>query len=166
MTASAPDANFSAQLGRLIDQSTKLLQQLEPLLETELQALQDRNTDLLTQNNQNKLNCLSELDRAMKARDELLRQQQVSPTSEYVLAFFQNLPAPANTLLAQAWGKLESQLDSVKKLNTRNEQVLLRSKQNTDQLLALLQGHARSNTVYNNQGDEGRYEGQRSLGKA
>ncbi len=166
MTASAPDANFSAQLGRLIDQSTKLLQQLEPLLETELQALQDRNTDLLTQNNQNKLNCLSELDRAMKSRDELLRQQQVSPTSESVLAFFQNLPAPANTLLAQAWEKLESQLNSVKRLNTRNEQVLLRSKQNTDQLLALLQGHARSNTVYNNQGDEGRYEGQRSLGKA
>ncbi|WP_417585157.1 flagellar export chaperone FlgN [Nitrincola sp.] len=166
MTVSAPDANFSAQLGRLIDQSTKLLQQLEPLLETELQALQDRNTDLLTQNNQLKLNCLSELDRAIKARDELLHQQQVSPTSESVLEFFQNLPAPANTLLTQAWEKLESQLESVKKLNMRNEQVLLRSKQSTDQLLALLQGHARSNTVYNNSGDEGRYEGQRSLGKA
>lgn len=166
MSANVPDANFSAQLGSLLDQSTKLLEQLEPLLETELQALQDRNTEALTQNNEHKITCLSELDRVIKARDEMLRQYQVASTSESVLAFFASLPAPADKLLTQAWEKLEQQFDTIKKLNLRNEQVLLRSKQNTDQLLALLQGHARSNTVYNNQGDEGRYEGQRSLGKA
>ncbi|MBP0048563.1 flagellar protein FlgN [Marinobacterium sp. AK62] len=166
MSVDAPTPEYSAQLGSLIDKSRQLLEQLVPLLDKELDALKTRDIDALTENNELKQKILLELDGVTRALNEQLQQFSVAPDTDSVLAFFARLPGPANKLLTRAWQSLESQLDHVKQLNLRNEQVILRSKQNTDQLLAILQGHARSNTVYNPQGGEGRYEGQRSLGKA
>ena len=163
---STPAPNVIEQLDQLLQQNVDLLNQLGELLTTELQSLEARDLERLTDNNKLKQGCLLELDRAMRARDELLRQYQVSPNTASVMAFLQQLPLPHNTRLVDTWHTLERSLDDVKQLNLRNEQVILRNKQNADQLLALLQGHARSNTLYDQKGDEGRYEGQRSLGKA
>lgn|SRR5690554_624703 len=161
-----PTRDISIQLGALIDQGVALLSQLQQLLDTELSALESRNLELLKQNNQQKQECLLGLDRNIRERNTLLAQHQVDTKRDAVVAFIDSLPAPASDLLQQAWQRLEQSLEQVRLLNQRNEQTLLRSKQNTDQLLALLQGHAQGNTIYDQKGDKGRYEGQRSLGKA
>lgn len=163
---SAPTLGVIEQLNTLLQQSIDLLQKLGELLETELTSLETRDLERLTENNKFKQDCLLELDSVMRARDELLRRQQVSSNTTSVIGFLKQLPPPSDTELLHLWQTLEDALEGVKQLNQRNEQVILRNRQNADQLLALLQGHARSNTLYNQKGDEGRYEGQRSLGKA
>lgn len=161
-----PAKDISIQLGALIDQGVVLLSQLQKLLDTELSALETRDLEQLKQSNQLKQECLLGLDRNIRERNALLTQLQVETSRDAVVAFIRTLPAPASELLEQAWQRLEQSLEQVRMLNQRNEQTLLRSKQNTDQLLALLQGHAQGNSIYDQKGDKGRYEGQRSLGKA
>ncbi|MET4001030.1 flagellar protein FlgN [Marinobacterium sp. MBR-109] len=161
-----PAKDISIQLGALIDQGVVLLSQLQKLLDTELAALETRDLEQLKQSNQQKQECLLGLDRNIRERNALLTQLQVETSRDAVVAFIRKLPAPASELLEQAWQRLEQSLEQVRMLNQRNEQTLLRSKQNTDQLLALLQGHAQGNSIYDQKGDKGRYEGQRSLGKA
>jgi flagellar biosynthesis/type III secretory pathway chaperone len=161
-----PTRDISIQLGTLIDQGIALLSQLQQLLDTELSALETRNLELLELNNRQKQECLLGLDRNIRERNALLAQHQVDAKRDAVVAFIDSLPAPASDLLQQAWQRLEQSLEQVRLLNQRNEQTLLRSKQNTDQLLALLRGHAHGNTIYDQKGDKGRYEAQRSLGKA
>lgn len=161
-----PTKDISIQLGALIDQGVVLLSQLQTLLDTELAALETRDLEKLQQSNQQKQECLLGLDRNIRERNALLVQLQVETSRDAVIAFIRTLPAPASELLEQAWQRLEQSLEQVRMLNQRNEQTLLRSKQNTDQLLALLQGHAQGNSIYDQKGDKGRYEGQRSLGKA
>lgn len=161
-----PAKDISIQLGALIDQGVVLLSQLQKLLDTELAALETRDLEQLKQSNQLKQECLLGLDRNIRERNALLTQLQVETSRDAVVAFIRTLPAPASELLEQAWQRLEQSLEQVRMLNQRNEQTLLRSKQNTDQLLALLQGHAQGNSIYDQKGDKGRYEGQRSLGKA
>lgn len=161
-----PTKDISIQLGALIDQGVVLLSQLQTLLDTELAALETRDLEKLQQSNQQKQECLLGLDRNIRERNALLAQLQVETSRDAVIAFIRTLPAPASELLEQAWQRLEQSLEQVRMLNQRNEQTLLRSKQNTDQLLALLQGHAQGNSIYDQKGDKGRYEGQRSLGKA
>jgi len=161
-----PVKDISIQLGALIDQGTALLSQLQTLLDTELVALETRDLEQLKQNNQQKQECLLGLDRNIRERNAFLTTLQVETNRDAVIDFMRTLPAPASELLEQAWQRLEQSLEQVRMLNQRNEQTLLRSKQNTDQLLALLQGHAQGNSIYDQKGDKGRYEGQRRLGKA
>jgi|GEM_PF-1518522 len=154
------------KFGALIDQGASGLSKLQHLLETELEALQSRDLEKLQQNNQLKQECLLELDRNIRERNALLTQLQIGTNADAVMSFIQSLPTPARDLLNQAWQGLEASLEQVRMLNQRNEQTLLRSKQNTDQLLSLLQGHVQGNSIYDQKGDKGRYEGQRRLGKA
>lgn len=161
-----PVKDISIQLGALIDQGTALLSQLQILLDTELTALETRDLEQLKQSNQQKQECLLGLDRNIRERNDLLTKLQVETNRDAVIVFIRTLPAPASALLEQAWQRLEQSLEQVRVLNQRNEQTLVRSKQNTDQLLALLQGHAQGNSIYDQKGDKGRYEGQRRLGKA
>lgn len=161
-----PVKDISIQLGALIDQGAVLLSQLQTLLDTELAALETRDLEQLKQSNQQKQECLLALDRNIRQRNALLAQLEVETSRDAVIDFIRTLPAPASELLEQAWHRLEQSLEQVRVLNQRNEQTLLRSKQNTDQLLALLQGHAQGNSIYDQKGDKGRYEGQRRLGKA
>jgi len=156
----------TSALGTLIDRGVQLLSQLQALLNTELAALQARNVEQLQQNNQLKQECLLGLDRNIRERNSLLTRLGVQTSRQAVIDFIHTLPSPDSTSLEQRWQQLEESLEQVRALNLRNEQTLLRSKQNTDQLLALLQGHTRGNTIYDQKGDKGRYEGQRSLGKA
>ena len=120
----------------------------------------------LHQNNQLKQECLLELDQNIHERNTLLTRLGVAPNRQSVINFIHTLSSPTASMLEQRWQKLEESLEQVRTLNLRNEQVLLHSKKNTDQLLTLLQGHSRSNTIYNHKGDKGHYEAQRSLGKA
>lgn len=161
-----PVKDISIQFGALIDQGTALLSQLQTLLDTELVALETRDLEQLKQNNQQKQECLLGLDRNIRERNAFLTTLQVETNRDAVIDFMRTLPAPASELLEQAWQRLEQSLEQVRMLNQRNEQTLVRSKQNTDQLLALLQGHAQGNSIYDQKGDKGRYEGQRRLGKA
>jgi len=154
------------QLGALIDQGAAALSKLQELLDTELKALELRDLEKLQQNNQLKQECLLELDCNIRERNALLTQLQIGTNADAVMAFIESLPIPARDLLKQAWQGLEASLERVRMLNQRNEQTLLRSRQNTDQLLAILQGHVQGNSIYDQKGDKGRYEGQRRLGKA
>lgn len=153
-------------LNALIEQGVQYMQQLQTLLETELSALQARDLEQLQQSNQDKQTCLLAIDRNIRERNSLLDQQQIAHDRQSVLDFIARQPAPEAARLNSAWEQLEAELDGAKLLSKRNEQVVLRNKQGTDQLLALLQGHAQGNTIYDQKGDKGRYEGQRSLGKA
>ena len=155
------------ELGALIDQGVQLLTRLQTLLDTELAALESRNVEQLQQNNQLKQECLQALEYNIRDRNARLARLGVETSRQAVIDFIHTLPSSASASLKQRWQQLETSLDQVRALNLRNEQTLLRSKQNTDQLLALLRGHVRDNTtIYDQKGDKGRYEGQRSLGKA
>lgn len=165
MTAPYPTEAIQ-QFGTLVRRGTELLCQLQQLLNNELEALQNRELEALQSNNQEKQTCLLALDRNIRERNGLLGQLQVGHDQNSVRNFLASLQAPEGEQIADDWNQLESALEEVKTLNQRNEQVLLRSKQSADQLLSLLQGHLQGNTLYNQKGDKGRYEGQRSLGKA
>ncbi|MBA4500897.1 flagellar protein FlgN [Marinobacterium marinum] len=154
------------QLDTLIHQGIERLVQLQALLEAELEALQSRALDPLQHNNRAKQECLLAIDRNIRERNTLLEQAGIRSDRASVTRCIEQQPEPARLGLGESWRSLESELDKVKQLNQRNEQVLLRNKQSADQLLALLQGHAQGNTLYDQKGDKGRYEGQRSLGKA
>lgn len=161
-----PSPEITNQFGALVNQGIELLNRLQGLLDKELEAMQERALESLQQNNRDKQECLLAIDRNIRERNGLLSQLQVGHDRVSVLDFIARIPAPDNTQLKHDWQQLEISLEAVKTLNQRNEQVLLRSKQSTDQLLALLQGHAQGNSIYDQKGDKGRYEGQRSLGKA
>ncbi len=161
-----PSPDMTHQFDALIHQGIELLQRLQELLDTELEALQNRALEPLQQNNKAKQECLLAIDRNIRERSGLLDQLQVGHDRASVQTFIARLPAPENSRLGDGWQQLEAALEQVKTLNQRNEQVLLRNKQSADQLLALLQGHAQGNSIYDQKGDKGRYEGQRSLGKA
>ncbi|MBV0934066.1 flagella synthesis protein FlgN [Marinobacterium weihaiense] len=165
MTPSAPPETLS-NLNALIEQGIQLLQQLQALLDTELNVLQARDIDQLQSSNKDKQQCLLAIDRNIRERNALLSQLQVGHDRRSVITFIAHQPEDDSARLSDAWDTLENELEQVKVLNQRNEQVLLRSKQSSDQLLALLQGHAQGNSIYDQKGDKGRYEGQRSLGKA
>ncbi len=158
--------DITHQLDGLIHQGIELLQRLQQLLDTELQTMQARDLERLQQSNRDKQECLLAIDRNIRERNGLFSQQGVGHDRVSVMDFMARLPAPEGPRLSDGWQQLEAALEQVKTLNQRNEQVLLRSKQSTDQLLALLQGHAQGNSIYDQKGDKGRYEGQRSLGKA
>jgi flagellar biosynthesis/type III secretory pathway chaperone len=155
-----------ARLDALIQQGIELLQRLQELLNAELEALQNRALEPLQQNNRAKQECLLAVDRNIRERNALLDSLGIKHDRMSVLDFIAGLTPEDSQRLHSCWQQLESALDEVKTLNQRNEQILLRSKQSTDQLLALLQGHAQGNSIYDQKGDKGRYEGQRSLGKA
>ncbi len=155
-----------ARLDALIQQGIELLQRLQDLLNAELEALQNRALEPLQQNNRAKQECLLAVDRNIRERNALLDSLGIRHDRMSVLDFIAGLTPADSQRLHNGWQQLESALDEVKTLNQRNEQILLRSKQSTDQLLALLQGHAQGNSIYDQKGDKGRYEGQRSLGKA
>lgn len=155
-----------ARLDALIQQGIELLQRLQDLLNAELEALQNRALEPLQQNNRAKQECLLAVDRNIRERNALLDSLGIRHDRMSVLDFIAGLTPEDSQRLHSGWQQLESALDEVKTLNQRNEQILLRSKQSTDQLLALLQGHAQGNSIYDQKGDKGRYEGQRSLGKA
>lgn len=161
-----PSPDHLQQFDALIRQGIELMTQLQGLLDAELEALQTRDLNALQQNTRDKQECLLTIDRNIRTRNQLLDQLQVAHDREAVLAFLSSLGETDRNRLSLLWQQLESALDNVKTLNQRNEQVLVRSKQSTDQLLALLQGHAQGNSLYNEKGGKGRYEGQRSLGKA
>ncbi|GAA0688601.1 hypothetical protein GCM10009104_13530 [Marinobacterium maritimum] len=165
MTANLPP-DITNRFDTLIHQSIELLLNLQGLLDSELQALQKRDLERLQQSNRDKHECLLAIDHNIRERNALLDQLGISHDRVAVLDLIARLPAPDNTRLNDGWQQLEAALEKIRLLNQRNEQVLLRNKQNTDQLLAILQGHARGNSIYNQKGDKGRYEGQRSLGKA
>jgi flagellar biosynthesis/type III secretory pathway chaperone len=155
-----------ARLDALIQQGIELLQRLQGLLNAELKALQSRALEPLQQNNRAKQECLLAVDRNIRERNALLDSLGIKHDRVSVLDFIAGLTPVDSQWLHSGWQQLESALNEVKTLNQRNEQILLRSKQSTDQLLALLQGHAQGNSIYDQKGDKGRYEGQRSLGKA
>ncbi len=165
MTVNLPP-DITHQLDALIHQGIELLQRLQELLDAELEAMQSRDLERLQQSNRDKQECLLAIDRNIRERNGLFSQAGVGHDRVAVIDFMARLPAPEGPRLNDGWQRLEAALEQVKVLNQRNEQVLLRSKQSADQLLALLQGHAQGNSIYDQKGDKGRYEGQRSLGKA
>ena len=157
---------YASQLHTLIVQGTQLLQELTTLLDTELEAMQARSLDALNASNRDKQTCLLAIDRNIRERNGLLDLQQIAHDRASVLALLNRIAEPDAQVMTDTWHQLEAALDEIRTKNQRNEQVLLRSKQSNDQLLALLQGHAQGNSIYDQKGDKGRYEGQRSLGKA
>ena len=108
------------------------MSQLQTLLDTELTALETRDLEQLKQSNQQKQECLLGLDRNIRERNDLLTKLQVE-TRPRLLSLSSSVPCqhPPAKLLEQAWQRLEQSLEQVRVLNQRNEQTLVRSKQNT-----------------------------------
>ncbi|KDE40430.1 Flagellar biosynthesis protein FlgN [Nitrincola lacisaponensis] len=166
MIHTPPQGSLHESFATLTHQGCVLLGALQDALEQEHHALQQRDLEALKQTTRDKHDLLLKIEANIRERNQLLTQAGHSPSESGFEEFILELPESARASLLESWQKLQWLLNDVRAISRRNEQVLVRSKQNVDQLLALLQGHQSSNVLYDPTGGKGNYAAQRRIGKA
>ncbi|KGK41500.1 hypothetical protein LH51_14385 [Nitrincola sp. A-D6] len=129
-------------------------------------VLEQRDLEGLKQTTRNKHDLLLKIETNIRERNQTLTLAGYSPSETGFESFSDELPASLRDAVLSDWQQLKQQLSDVREASKRNEQILTRSKQNVDQLLALLQGQQSSNVLYDPAGGKGNYAAQRSIGKA
>ncbi len=150
----------------LTRQGCLLFEDLQKVLEQEQLVLQQRDLEALKQNTQTKHQLLVNIETNIRERNSILVQCGLAPSETGFDEFTQQMPEPMRKKLLSDWHQLQKLLQDVRSASQRNEQILIRSKQNVDQLLSLLQGHQSSNVLYDPGGSKGNYSAQRRIGKA
>lgn len=150
----------------LTRQGCLLFVDLQNTLEQEQLVLQQRDLEALKQNTQTKQQLLLKIETNIRERNSLLVQAGCSPSESGFQAFTELMPEAIRQMTMTEWHQLQKILMDVRTASQRNEQILVRSKQNVDQLLSLLQGHQSSNVLYDPGGGKGNYAAQRRIGKA
>lgn len=150
----------------LTRQGGELLDELLTTLELEQQSIQQRDLSALENNTLCKQQLLLNIESNINDRNSVITQAGFSPSEEGLKQFMQQMPESSKATLSMHWDRLSERLFTVRAANTRNEQILVRSKQNVDQLLSILQGHQSKNILYDPAGGKGNYAAQRSIGKA
>lgn len=150
----------------LTRQGCSLFVDLQHTLEQEQLVLQQRDLEALQQNTQTKQQLLMLIEANIRERNSLLVQAGCSPSESGFDAFLAQMPETTRHQALPDWQRLQTLLTDVRSASQRNEQILVRSKQNVDQLLALLQGQQTSNVLYDPGGSKGNYAAQRRIGKA
>ena len=158
--------NFYESFSTLTRQGCLLFIDLQKTLEDEQLVLQQRDLEALKQNTQTKHKLLLDIETNIRERNSVLVQAGFSPSEKGFDDFMQTMPANKQAELRTDWHQLQKLLMDVRTASKRNEQILVRSKQNVDQLLSFLQGHQSSNVLYDPGGSKGNYAAQRRIGKA
>jgi flagellar biosynthesis/type III secretory pathway chaperone len=158
--------DLHSQFATLTRQGCLLFSSLQEVLEQEHAVLEQRDLEGLKQTTRNKHELLLKIEANIRERNQTLTLAGHSPSDTGFENFSDELPASLRDSVLSDWQQLKQQLNDVREASKRNEQILARSKQNVDQLLALLQGHQGSNVLYDPAGSKGNYAAQRSIGKA
>ncbi|WP_417585767.1 flagella synthesis protein FlgN [Nitrincola sp.] len=154
------------QFATLTRQGCVLFHSLQEALEQEHAVLEQRDLEGLKLTTRNKHALLLKIEANIRERNQTLTLAGHSPSEAGFEDFSEELPSSLRDAVLSDWQQLKQQLNDVRATSKRNEQILARSKQNVDQLLALLQGHQGSNVLYDPAGGKGNYAAQRSIGKA
>lgn len=158
--------NLYDSFSTLTRQGCLLFVDLQKTLEQEQSALQQRDLDALKQNTHTKHQLLVDIEANIRERNSVLVQAGFTPSEKGFDEFVNILPQIKREALMTDWHQLQKLLMDVRTASKRNEQILVRSKQNVDQLLSLLQGQQSSNVLYDTGGSKGNYAAQRRIGKA
>lgn len=155
-----------AQFIQLTQESHPLFEQLLLQLEREREALEQRDIEALQQSTEAKHQQLLAIENNIRARNEVLTLAGFSPSSEGLEALMSSATAAQRSEFDSLWEDLRQRIKSAQDATARNEQILTRSKQSVDQLMALLQGQRKSNVLYDPAGGTGNYAPQSRIGKA
>lgn len=144
-----------------------VLERLKSQLDSELQALTERNIEQVQQVNTKKQTILAEFDQNNNQRATCLINAGLSVDKQSILALIETTDdSSVQQQFRENWKKLEKTLGETMERNKRNEIVLTRNRQNVEQLLSVLRGQPGKNTLYDAKGGKGNYSGQSRLGKA
>lgn len=157
---------FFDSFSTLTRQGCLLFIDLQNTLEQEQLVLQQRDLEALKQNTHTKHQLLLNIEANIRERNSVLVQAGFAPSESGFKEFIQLMQEAKRNELMEDWNQLQKLLMDVRTASKRNEQILVRSKQNVDQLLSLLQGHQSSNVLYDTGGSKGNYAAQRRIGKA
>lgn len=158
--------DLHSQFATLTRQGCLLFSSLQDLLEQEHFVLEQRDLEGLKQITGDKHELLLKIEANIRERNQTLTLAGHSPSETGFERFSETLPKSLRDSVLSDWQLLKQQLNTVRQASLRNEQILTRSKQNVDHLLAILQGHQTSNVLYDPAGGKGNYAAQRSIGKA
>ncbi len=154
------------QFNALLLQGIAILGQLDHLLEEELAAVGQRDIDKLQHTSQQKQQLIDQFLDCNQARGDLLQRLQVTADEAGTLTLINSAPEAAGRLLQRSWSQLQEALRQIGLKNSRNEQAVIRNKQNVERLLDLVRGQRPQDKVYHASGSAGHYRAQSSLGKA
>ena len=155
-----------AQFIQLTQECHPLFDQLLMQMETEREALEQRDVEALQSSTEAKHHQLVAIEGNIRARNEVLTLAGFSPSSEGLEALMSSVSDAQRHEFDQLWSDLKARIKSAQDASARNEQILTRSKQSVDQLMALLQGQRKSNVLYDPGGGTGNYTPQSRIGKA
>lgn len=158
--------DYHTQFSTLISQGCSLFASLQQTLADEHSALEQRDLEALKLSTDSKHQLLLQIEANIRERNEILTLAGQSPSQAGFENFTAELPATMRKQTMSDWQQLKQLLDDVRIASKQNEQILTRSKQNVNQLLALLQGQVESNVLYDPAGSKDNYTAQRSIGKA
>jgi len=142
----------------------ELAEQLLVLLEDEFQALAQRDLVALENLLGGKQIILKQLDQHAQHRSGLLRAAGFSNDLSGLQQYATGQEGGQDLLAASA--RLSELIDSCKRLNVRNGQIIQASQVGTSRVLNLLQGSSATPTLYNSRGNQTRSGYQRPLSSA
>ena len=122
---------------------------LVAVLGQEHEALQQRDSDALEKNTQEKQNLIAAIEKQGRERLELLKAAGIDTDRESVLSFVDAEPE-----LRSRWDELESVLLECQKQNQLNGLLLEKGRQQTQQILGILlgEGSRKETELYNASG--------------
>jgi len=162
----APSSTL-ASIDALASEGITILSSLENLLNQELIVLKARDIDAIRNINTEKQALLRQFDQNNQARAELLIAAGLPVSKDGLsLLLAQSQNQALTRQFSAHWSDLETVLKKTMDANQRNEQIVMRSSQNLDKLLAVLRGQKPSNSLYTAKGAKGNYTGQSHIGKA
>lgn len=161
MSNSAPQQFF-----RLVQQGIQQLDALCLVSDEEKAAIEAHQPEQLIAVIERKRDLLGDFADNVNARNQLLHQQGFLPDAEGLQHFLSQLGGAEQKAITDAWRRLERRLAEAARLNERNEQIVLRSQKNLDQLLRILRGQDARTSLYTGAGIKGNYSAQNTLGKA
>ncbi|WP_207062396.1 flagella synthesis protein FlgN [Motiliproteus sp. SC1-56] len=158
--------SVSQQFYHLIQKGTQQLGALCSLCDEEKAAIEAHSAEELISIIERKRALLADFADNVNARNQMLAEQGLSPDPKGVSSLLERLAGGERKAVADAWSRLEQALKEAARLNERNEQIVLRSQKNLDQLLRIIRGQDVRTSLYNDAGIKGNYSAQNTLGKA
>ena len=154
------------KLSQSITTGRSLFTDLQALLRTECDALKQQDFDTFTQCTEQKTESLQLIQANIDERNQLFAEIEVAASDEGIQHILKAIPAPIAVRLETHWSELNQALLEAKALNEINQQLVFKSKDNTDRLLAILQGKSARTEVYGHSGSKNNLSAQSRLGKA
>ena len=137
--------DFADRARAIIARDRDSLGVLGTLLEEEQRALAARDIDAINSTVQRKLECLKALEAQERARRELTTQSR--------LRDWKSLLENLDPALLEEWRALSARLRTISDVAATNEKIVVRARQGTQRILAILRGQSAEPTgVYDRSG--------------